>query len=191
MKAAYGENPQESPDYPRIVNEKNFDRLANMLTDENVLYGGTTDKDDLYIAPTILDEPAFDSKAMNGEIFGPILPIQIYTSLEDISTIIERYEKPLALYVFSKDAKFANRMIETHSFGGGAINDTIIHFANQRLPFGGVGESGIGSYHGKRGFHTFSHQKSIIKKASWLDIPVRYAPYKGKLKILKTFLKYF
>jgi len=172
IKAAYGENPQESPDYPRIVNEKNFDRLATMLTDENVVYGGNVDKNDLYIAPTILDEPAF-------------------ANLEDISTIISKYEKPLALYVFSKDKKFANRMIERHSFGGGAINDNMIHFINHKMPFGGVGHSGIGAYHGKRGFDTFSHQKSITNKATWLDIPIRYAPYKGKLKSLKFFLKYF
>jgi aldehyde dehydrogenase (NAD+) len=191
IKAAYGENPEESEDYARIVNKTNFDRLANMLTDENVLYGGTTNKDDLYIAPTILDEPALDSEAMIDEIFGPILPIQTYSTLEDISNIISKYEKPLALYVFSKDKKFANRMIERHSFGGGAINDTLTHFVNHRMPFGGVGHSGIGSYHGKGSFDTFSHQKSITNKGTWLDVPIRYAPYKGKLKTLKTFLKYF
>lgn len=191
IEAAYGENPQESPDYPRIVNEKNFDRLANMLTDETVLYGGITHKNDLYIAPTVLDEPAFDSEVMKDEIFGPILPIQVYATLEDISDIISKYEKPLALYVFSKDTKFANRMIERHSFGGGAINDTVTHFVNPRMPFGGVGHSGMGAYHGKRSFDTFSHQKSITSKGTWLDIPMRYAPYKGKLKMLKTFLKFF
>ncbi|QHI35371.1 Aldehyde dehydrogenase [Kordia antarctica] len=191
IKTMYGENPEVSEDYARIINEKNFDRLTTMLKDENVLHGGTTTKDDLYIAPTILDEPAFDSEAMKDEIFGPILPIQVYSTLEDISTIIAKYEKPLALYVFSKDKKFANRMIETHSFGGGAINDTVTHFLNHRMPFGGVGNSGIGSYHGKGSFNAFSHQKSITNKATWLDIPIRYAPYKGKLKFLKFFLKYF
>ncbi|WP_298427701.1 aldehyde dehydrogenase [uncultured Kordia sp.] len=191
IKAAYGENPQESPDYTRIVNEKNFNRLTSMIKEDEVLFGGVTDKDDLYIAPTILDEPALDSEAMRDEIFGPILPIQVYSSLEDISNIIANYEKPLALYVFSKDAKFANRMITRHSFGGGAINDTVMHFGNHRLPFGGVGESGMGAYHGKLSFDTFSHKKSVIKKANWLDIPIRYAPYNGKMKLLKFFLKYF
>ncbi len=191
IEAAYGKNPQESPDYPRIVNEKNFDRLANMLTDETILYGGVTNKNDLYIAPTLLDEPTFDSEVMKDEIFGPILPIQVYSTLEDISDIISKYEKPLALYVFSKDKKFANRMIERHSFGGGAINDTLTHFVNHRMPFGGVGHSGMGAYHGKSSFDIFSHQKSITNKGTWLDIPVRYAPYKGKMKVLKTFLKYF
>ena len=191
MKAAFGENPQESPDFARIVSEKNFNRLTSMIKEDEVLFGGVTDKDDLYIAPTLLDEPAFDSAAMKDEIFGPILPIQIYSSLEDISNIIARYEKPLALYVFSKDQKFANRMITRHSFGGGAINETVMHFGNHRLPFGGVGESGMGAYHGKHSFDTFSHKKSVIKKANWLDIPVRYAPYKGKMKLLKFFLKYF
>jgi aldehyde dehydrogenase (NAD+) len=191
IEAAYGENPQESPDYPRIVNEKNFDRLAKMLVNENVLHGGIVDKDDLYMAPTILDEPAFDSDVMKDEIFGPILPIHVYSTLEDISNIIAKYEKPLALYVFSSDKKFANRMIERHSFGGGAINDTVTHFVNHRMPFGGVGHSGMGAYHGKNSFDTFSHQKSITNKGTWLDIPIRYAPYKGKLKVLKFFLKYF
>lgn len=191
MKAAFGEDPKESPDFARIVSEKNFNRLASMIKEDEILFGGTTDKDDLYIAPTLLDEPALDSEAMKDEIFGPILPIQVYSSLEDISNMIANYEKPLALYVFSKDAKFANRMITHHSFGGGAINDTIMHFGNHRLPFGGVGESGMGAYHGKHSFDTFSHKKSVIKKANWLDVPVRYAPYKGKIKLLKFFLKYF
>jgi len=191
IEAAYGENPQESPDFPRIINKKNFLRMATMLEDEKVLHGGQTDEDDLYIAPTLLDEPAFDSDVMRDEIFGPILPIQVYDSLEDISAIISRYEKPLSLYVFSNDKKFAKRMIERHSFGGGAINDTVTHFVNHRMPFGGVGHSGIGAYHGKGSFDTFSHKKSITNKKTWLDVPVRYAPYKGKLKLLKTFLKYF
>jgi aldehyde dehydrogenase (NAD+) len=191
IEAAYGENPQESPDLPRIINKKNFQRLAAMLEDEKILYGGTVDEDDLYIAPTLLDEPALDSEVMRDEIFGPILPIQVYSSLEDITNIISHYEKPLALYVFSNDKKFANRMIKRHSFGGGGINDTVTHFVNHRLPFGGVGHGGIGAYHGKSSFDTFSHKKSITNKKTWLDIPVRYAPYKGKLGLLKTFFKYF
>ncbi|MEM6720105.1 MAG: aldehyde dehydrogenase [Bacteroidota bacterium] len=191
IEAAYGKNPQESPDFPRIINKKNFQRMANMLVGEKVLYGGQTDANDLYIAPTLLDEPALDSTVMRDEIFGPILPILVYDSLEDISNIIHQYEKPLSLYVFSKDKKFANRMIAHHSFGGGAINDTVTHFVNHRLPFGGVGNSGIGAYHGKGSFDTFSHKKSITNKKTWLDIPVRYAPYKGKLGILKIFQKYF
>ncbi len=191
IEDAYGENPQASPDFPRIINEKNFQRLASMLKDQNILHGGTVDADDLYIAPTLLDEPDFDSDVMLDEIFGPILPIQVYSSLEDISNIISRYEKPLSLYVFSKDKKFAQRMIDRYSFGGGAINDTVTHFVNHRMPFGGVGHSGMGAYHGKGSFDTFSHKKSITNKKTWLDIPMRYAPYRGKLKLLKTFLKYF
>ncbi|WP_046744629.1 aldehyde dehydrogenase [Kordia zhangzhouensis] len=191
IESAYGSNPQESPDYARIINGKNFDRLAQMLEDEEILHGGTVDKSDLFIAPTLLDEPALESEVMQEEIFGPILPIQIYSSLDDITQMIERYEKPLALYVFSNDRKFANRMIQRYSFGGGAINDTVTHFINHRMPFGGVGHSGIGAYHGKHSFDTFSHQKSITNKKTWLDIPIRYAPYKGKLKWLKIFLKWF
>lgn len=191
IQKAYGENPQESPDYPRIINKKNFDRLTQMLEEETVLYGGTTDADDLYIAPTLLDEPALDSEVMKDEIFGPILPILVYNSEEDIHNIISNYEKPLSLYVFSRNKFFANHIINAYSFGGGAINDTVSYFANHRLPFGGVGHSGLGAYHGKHGFDTFTHQKPVLKKGNWLDIPVRYAPYKGKIKLLKFFLKYF
>ena len=188
---AYGENPENSKDYPRIVNQRNFDRLAIMLENENILIGGKTNKEDNYIAPTLIDEPSLDSEVMKGEIFGPISPVISYQTEEDINKIISHYEKPLALYVFTKKKRFANKMIANYSFGGGTINDTTVHFANHNLPFGGVGESGVGAYHGKQTFDVFCHKKGVTKRYNWLDIPVRYAPYKGKLKILKTFMKYF
>jgi aldehyde dehydrogenase (NAD+) len=188
---AYGNNPFQSNDYPRIINQRNFNRLKKMIINEKLLMGGETDEQALYISPTLIDNPGLDSEVMKGEIFGPILPILDFTDESDVEKIISAYEKPLALYVFSNSRKFTTRMIRKHSFGGGTINDTTVHFANHRLPFGGVGFSGIGSYHGKYSFDTFSHKKGITRRYNWLDIPVRYAPYDGKLKLLKFFMKWF
>ena len=186
---AYGDNPKKTDDYPRIVNTKNYDRLALMLENENCLVGGQTDRNDNYIAPTIIDEPSLDSEVMKGEIFGPIFPLISYENEQDIATILAKYDKPLALYVFTTRNSFAKKMITDYSFGGGTINDTTVHFANHRLPFGGVGESGIGGYHGKQTFETFTHSKGVVTRGNWLDVPTRYAPYKGKLKQLKTLMK--
>ena len=188
---AYGENPETSGDFPRIINEKNWKRLTAMLANEIIIAGGKTDSKDLYIAPTLIDEPKLESLVMKEEIFGPILPILSYTNEADLSKIICGYEKPLSLYVFSNDKSFAKSIIQNYSFGGGCINDTVVYFSNKRLPFGGVGHSGIGAYHGKQSFDTFTHHKAVVKKANWLDIPLRYAPYKGKLNALKKMLKLF
>jgi len=188
---AYGENPEASTDFPRIVNQRNFDRLALMLEHENFLLGGQTNREDNYISPTLIDEPSLDSEVMKGEIFGPIFPLISYENENEIHSIISKYDKPLALYVFTKKKSFAKKILNTYSFGGGTINDTTVHFANHHMPFGGVGESGIGGYHGKQTFDVFSHKKGVTTRYNWLDIPVRYAPYKGKLNLLKTFMKYF
>lgn len=187
---AYGQDPETSPDFPRIINEKNWNRLTAMLSHETVVFGGNNNKTDFYLAPTLIDEPSLDSLVMKDEIFGPILPIISFETETDIQKIITQYEKPLSLFIFTENKSFARKMIQHYSFGGGCVNDTVIHFSNKRLPFGGVGYSGIGAYHGKRSFDTFSHQKSIVKKANWLDIPIRYAPYKGKLKNLRRILKW-
>jgi len=187
---AYGENPKLSPDFPRIVNEKNWLRLVNMIEPEKVLFGGLNDKEDYYIAPTIIEENSLDSLIMKEEIFGPLLPILTYKEEEEISIIISKYEKPLALYVFTDDNKFAKKIIENHSFGGGCINETVTHFSNKRLPFGGVGQSGIGAYHGQLSFDTFSHHKGVVKKSTWLDMPMRYAPYANKLASIKKLLNW-
>ncbi|CAM1351084.1 aldehyde dehydrogenase [Tenacibaculum crassostreae] len=186
---AYGENPKASNDFPRIVNTRNFDRLALMLKNENCVIGGDTDREERYIAPTLIDEPSLDSEVMKGEIFGPIFPMISYNTEQDIENITSKYDKPLALYVFTNKSSFAKKMIQRYSFGGGTINDTTVHFANHRLPFGGVGESGIGGYHGKQTFDSFSHKKGVVTRGTWIDIPTRYAPYKGKLKQLKTLMK--
>ncbi len=187
---AFGENPELSADFPRIVNQKNCLRLQSFLENETILFGGQTNTSNNYISPTLLDEPKLDSLVMQDEIFGPILPIISYKYESEIESIISRYEKPLSLYVFSNNNKWAKEIVKKYSFGGGCINDIIIHFSNNRLPFGGVGHSGMGAYHGKLSFDTFSHKKAIVKKGLWIDLPLRYAPYGNKLKILKKILKW-
>jgi aldehyde dehydrogenase (NAD+) len=187
---AYGENPSESLDFARIVNTKNWQRLVDMIEPEKVIFGGQTDINNCYIAPTLMEEPLPDSQVMKDEIFGPILPIIAYENETEIETIISRYEKPLALYIFTENGVFSKQMIQKYSFGGGCVNDTMVHFSNKRLPFGGVGHSGIGAYHGSLSFEVFSHKKSILKKSNFLDLPMRYAPYKDKLTIIKTLLKW-
>ncbi|MGE6354215.1 aldehyde dehydrogenase [Flavobacterium sp. NPDC079362] len=185
---AYGKKMDKSPDFARIINTKNWLRLASMIEPEKVIFGGETDANELYISPTLIEEPALESPVMNEEIFGPILPILTYETQTDIDTIINRYEKPLAFYIFSENKSFAKKLIKTYSFGGGCINDTVIHFSNKRLPFGGVGYSGMGAYHGQLSFDVFSHHKAVVKKGNWLDLPMRYAPYKGKLSSIKKVL---
>jgi aldehyde dehydrogenase (NAD+) len=191
ITVAYGENPEVSPDFPRIINEKNFNRVSEFLNNEKVLFGGHVNKADNYIAPSLLDESKLDSLVMKDEIFGPILPIISYQNETEIEQIISSYEKPLSLYVFSNRKNWAKEIVKKYSFGGGCINDTIVHFSNNRLPFGGVGNSGIGAYHGKLNFDTFSHKKSIVNKGTWLDLPFRYAPYKNKIQFIKKAMKWF
>ncbi|QGK72922.1 aldehyde dehydrogenase [Flavobacterium sp. SLB02] len=185
---AYGKKIDKSPDFARIINTKNWLRLASMIEPEKVIFGGETDANELYISPTLIEEPALDSPVMKEEIFGPILPILIYKTEADIQNVISRYEKPLSFYIFSENKSFAKKLIKTYAFGGGCINDTVVHFSNKRLPFGGVGHSGMGAYHGKLSFDIFSHHKAVVKKANWLDLPMRYAPYKDKLASIKRIL---
>lgn len=190
IENALGENPEQSEDFARIVNLKNWRRQVSLMENQYVLYGGQHNEDELYVAPTLLDEPMAESAVMQEEIFGPILPIITYENKTELHKIISRYEKPLSLYLFSDNKSFQKEILTKYSFGGGCINDTLVHFSNKRLPFGGVGHSGIGAYHGKLGFDTFSHKKAIVKKGNWLDIPLRYAPYKGKLNMIKRILNW-
>ncbi|TDW48899.1 aldehyde dehydrogenase (NAD+) [Flavobacterium sp. 270] len=185
---AYGKKIDKSPDFARIINTKNWLRLVAMIESETIIFGGENDANKLYMAPTLLDEPHLDSLVMKEEIFGPILPILTYETENDIHNVISRYEKPLAFYVFTENNSFAKKLIKNYSFGGGCINDTVVHFSNKRLPFGGVGHSGIGAYHGQMSFDTFSHHKAVVKKGNWLDLPMRYAPYKDKLASIKRIL---
>ncbi|OWP85972.1 aldehyde dehydrogenase, partial [Flavobacterium covae] len=178
IQNALGSSMQESEDFARIINLKNWKRQQSFLENQTILFGGQTNETDLYVSPTLLDEPNLESSVMKEEIFGPILPIISYTTKEELYKIVNRFEKPLALYLFTKDKSFEKDLLSEISFGGGCINDTLSHFSNKNLPFGGVGHSGIGAYHGKLGFETFSHQKSIVKKSNWIDLPFRYAPYK-------------
>jgi len=190
IEKALGTNPEESSDFARIINLKNWHRQLSLLENQKILYGGQSNIETLYLAPTLLDEPNRDSLVMKEEIFGPILPILSYQSKADIDTIISSFEKPLSLYLFSQNKSFINEVLQKYSFGGGCINDTVIHLANNRLPFGGVGNSGMGAYHGKLSFDIFSHKKAIVKRGTWLDLPMRYAPYKNKLKTIKKVLKW-
>ncbi len=173
----YGEPIQNSPDFARTVSRSHFESLKAMLEGETILFGGQTDADDNYIAPTLVDEPDITSKLMLGEIFGPILPIISYRNEADIDKYIMNYSKPLATYIFSTNTSFQNKLLKNYSFGSGAINDTVIQITNKKIPFGGVGSSGMGAYHGKASFDLFSHTKGIIKKRNWPDIPLRYPPY--------------
>ncbi len=190
IEISYSINQQQSADYPRIISKKNWERLVNFIKEQNIVYGGKHDENELFLSPTLIDEPSLESPVMQEEIFGPILPILTYEHKNDIEQIVQKFEKPLALYVFSNDKKFSEELISKFSFGGGCVNDTLIHFANNRLPFGGVGFSGIGAYHGKLSFDIFSHQKAIVKKATWLDIKLRYAPYKNKIETIKKFVNW-
>lgn len=187
----YGENIEVSADYARTVSKNHYQGLVEMLSGETILFGGEKNDADNYLAPTLVDEPKLDSVLMKGEIFGPILPIISYKNEEEIHNYIKNYGKPLATYIFSKNKDFQNKILKKYSFGGGAINDTIIHITNKRLPFGGVGPSGIGAYHGKTSFDLFSHTKAIVKKVTWLDIPLRYPPYTLPLKYAKKIKNLF
>lgn len=181
----YGKDPAQSSDYPRIINQNHFNRLRNLLDDGNIVIGGNTDSRDLYIGPTILDDIAWGDTVMQEEVFGPVLPILTYDTLDEIIEKVNNRPTPLSLYLFTSDEKVKERVINLIAFGGGCINDTVAHLGNSNLPFGGKGASGMGQYHGKSGFDTFSHKKSIMKKATWFDNPFRYAPYGNKLKWLK------
>ncbi|WP_417359980.1 aldehyde dehydrogenase [Galbibacter sp.] len=185
---AYSERIESSTDYTQIINAAHRDRLLRILEGQDILYGGTAEGN--FFAPTLVDEPNIDSPLMQQEIFGPILPIIGFQSFEQVKQIIDRYEKPLALYVFSNEKSFVKKVLENFSFGGGVVNDTMVHYAERNLPFGGVGHSGMGAYHGASSFKTFSHQKSIVKRSRWLDIPLRYPPYKDKAKWLKFIQRY-
>ncbi|MFA6252179.1 MAG: aldehyde dehydrogenase [Candidatus Paceibacterota bacterium] len=184
IKKFYTENPKESADYPRIINRKHFERLKNLICG-NIILGGETDKNDLYISPTIIDSVKWEDEIMKEEIFGPILPIIEYDSLKNAVKIINEKEKPLSLYIFSSNKQKQEFIISNTSSGSVCVNATILQTVNPHLPFGGVGNSGIGNYHGKYSFDTFSHKKAVMKKNSWPELDISYPPYKNKLKILK------
>lgn len=186
----YGDDPSQSNDFARIINDKHFNRLANLITPGKVFHGGSTKSETRYIEPTILTGITWDDAVMQEEIFGPILPILPFDDLDKVISTLQNKSNPLALYLFSTNDKNQKKVIRNLQFGGGCINDTVAHLGNSELPFGGIGNSGFGLYHGKTSFDTFTHPKSIMKKSNWLDIPLRYPPYKGKLKWLKKLAKF-
>lgn len=190
IKILYSKNPEQSDSYGRIIGEKHLNYLSSLLIDQKIVHGGKTDIKNKYFEPTIVEIDNFDSKLMEDEIFGPILPIYTYEDFNEIDQIVKKYKNPLALYIFTKKREFGEQFLHKYSFGGGAINDTVIHVINDRLPFGGIGNSGMGKYHGESTFKTFSHYKPYLSKPLWIDIPLRYPPFKNKLNFLKNILKF-
>jgi len=191
IKKQYGERPLENKDYGKIINEKHFTRLCGLIDESKVVAGGETNADTCQIAPTVMDHVTYDDAVMGEEIFGPILPILTFDDFDSVVDELKEKAKPLALYLFSSNKQHIRRVTTELSFGGGCINDVVIHLATSQMGFGGVGESGMGSYHGKDGFNAFSHLKSIVDKKTWLDLPMRYQPYKSKFyeTLLHIFLK--
>lgn len=190
ITAQFGEDPLKNPDYGKIINRKHYDRIMGLIDPDKVVCGGCGDGQSLRIAPTIMKNVTFSDTVMGEEIFGPVLPILTYDTLEEAIDIVEEHPHPLALYLFSEDKGAQKKVLELCHFGGGCINDTIIHLATSAMPFGGVGESGMGGYHGKTGFETFSHFRSIVDKKTWMDLPIRYQRYsRMKERLLRVFLR--
>ena len=185
----YTVDPIKNDAYPKMINKKQFDAMSKFITDENLIFGGKKDEESLKIEPTLLNS-TFDDDVMQIEIFGPILPIITFDDIDEAIAKINSLSKPLALYIFSSSKTNQNKVLNRCQFGGGCINDTIIHIATPNLGFGGLKQSGIGAYHGKIGFDTFTHYKSIVDKKTWLDLPMRYQPYnKFKQILIKMFLR--
>jgi aldehyde dehydrogenase (NAD+) len=181
-----GATPLNSESYVRIINQRHVQRLQKLIDPAKVFVGGEVIESENYIAPTILRDVQFTDEIMKEEIFGPLLPVIPFTNLKMILDEIKSKPRPLALYIFGKNAETQNHILKEISFGGGCINDVVMHIANTNLPFGGVGASGMGSYHGEFGFKTFSHFKSVLKKNFWLEPPLKYAPYSNwKIKLLR------
>jgi aldehyde dehydrogenase (NAD+) len=190
LSVFYSPNVESSKDYPRIVNHRHFDRLKDLIIGCHVAHGGDFNREDHFISPTILKDVQWTDKVMEDEIFGPVLPILTYTKIDEAVAHILKYPKPLAFYFFSEDSSQQKSIVSQIPFGGGCINDTVVHLANPHLPFGGVGTSGIGSYHGQKSFDTFSHYKSVYHQSSVIDVPLRYPPYnENKLSWVKLFLR--
>ena len=191
IEKQYGSDPLKNESYGKIINQKHFERLCGLIDKSKVAVGGITNEKTCQIAPTVMDNVTYDDKVMGEEIFGPIMPIITFDDFDSVVDELKTKDKPLALYLFSSNKKHIKRVTTELSYGGGCINDVVIHLATSNMGFGGVGESGMGSYHGKRGFDAFSHYKSIVDKKTWLDLPMRYQPYKSKFYewLLHIFLR--
>ena len=185
----YSNSENMVDNYVQIINQKNFDRLSPLIESSKIYSGGICDPNKRFISPTILHAVRFDDEIMKDEIFGPLLPVISFTSLEKVISEVKARPKPLSCYIYSKNKNKANQILKSISFGGGAVNDSVMHISNSKLPFGGVGASGMGAYHGKAGFDTFTHYKSMLFKGFWFELPIKYPPYsKTKLKIIKWFM---
>lgn len=186
----FGKNPAENPDYGKIINEKRFDALIAYLNNAHkVVFGGEHNREKLFIAPTVMGDVSVNDDIMKEEIFGPLLPVIFFTTREEAHAVIRKYEKPLSFYLFTNKKETIQWWMDRVSFGGGCVNNTIWHLSNPNLPFGGVGGSGIGNYHGKYSFETFTHAKPVMKTPVWFDPNLKYPPFKGKLNLLKKFIK--
>ena len=190
IKKQFGEKPLENENYGKIINAKHFERVKNLIDADKTVWGGRYDEKALRIEPTVLDHVTFSDAVMQEEIFGPVLPVLTYESLDEVVSLVNDREKPLALYLFSENKKHIQKVTTSCGYGGGCVNDVVIHLATSNMGFGGVGESGMGAYHGKIGFDTFSHKKSIVDKKTFMDLPMRYQPYKiFNEKLIRMFLK--
>ena len=190
IRAQYGEDALQNPAYGKMINEKHFDRVCGLIDPAKLAWGGHADRESLRIEPTVLDNVTWEDAVMQQEIFGPVLPVLSFDTLEEAVRTLQARPHPLALYVFSQDKAAIRSVLARCQFGGGCVNDTIIHLATSRMGFGGVGNSGLGSYHGRAGFEAFSHRKSIVDKKTWLDLPMRYQPYQViHEKLLRLFLR--
>ncbi len=190
IQKQFGKEPLKRADYGKIINEKHFDRITGLINPSKVVWGGKSDRGAQKIEPTVLDNATFGDAVMQEEIFGPLMPILTFDTLDEAIRNIQSMAHPLALYIFSNDRQAVRKVTSRCGFGGGCVNDTVIHLATCEMGFGGFGESGMGSYHGKDGFRTFSHEKSIVDKKTWLDLPMRYQPYKKvHSKLVRMFLK--
>lgn len=190
IRRMFGEHPLENPDYGKMINQKHFDRVRGLIDPMKLVVGGQAQEETLRIAPTVLADVTAEDPVMQEEIFGPVLPVIPVKDIEEAIRFVQERPKPLALYVFTEDKRTEQRILTETSYGGGCINDTIIHLATSEMGFGGVGNSGMGSYHGKKSFDLFSHEKSIVKKSTWMDLPMRYQPYTGwKEKLVRMFVR--
>lgn len=185
IREMYGKDVLANEEYPKMINEKHFDRVVGLMEKAHIVIGGESDRTSQKIVPTVLDQVTWESPVMQEEIFGPLLPVLTFYDMKEAIQMVNARPRPLALYCFTKDKKREAKILKHISYGGGCINDTVVHLATSHMPFGGVGNSGMGGYHGKDSFETFSHRKSIMKKSLLVDIPIRYAPFKNKLALLK------
>ena len=190
IRKQFGKAPLDNKDYGKIINEKHFNRILNLIDPAKVVQGGNGNPATLQIEPTVMDNVTFQDAVMQEEIFGPVLPVLTFDSVEEVIHKVNSMAHPLALYIFAQDREVTEKVTASCGFGGGCINDVIIHLATSEMPFGGFGESGMGSYHGEKGFETFSHYKSIVDKKTWIDLPMRYQPYRKIYdKLIHLFLK--